>query len=135
MPQDWRMGISYLFRMESTSPRTLCSGIVTPFTDFVDAVADAPLRASGLDPVRFRFVSEGVGDGEGEVGAGGSDGGVRVPLAATVVMLMVMMGDVRDVGVMPWRGATRSGRPGGQLTAYISVPTPRARRGKMLSLD
>lgn len=66
-----------------------------PFSAFASA-ACAPLGRAALSvSARFRFAR----DGEAGAGAGGSDGGVSVPLVA-----MAMMDAVRDAGLYAvWR--------------------------------
>ena len=62
---------------------------------FACTPADAPLLVTAVCvSARLRLASEG----EGEFGAGGSDGGVRVPLAAAMVMDSAVC-DARAMGV------------------------------------
>jgi hypothetical protein len=61
------------------SPRTACRERVVSFAPSPCAGVDAPLAAMAWGSASLRF------EAEGELGAGGSDGGVRVPLAAAMV--------------------------------------------------
>jgi hypothetical protein len=76
--------------MERDAPLTSLAGV---------AAVDAPLGRDGSVSVRLRFASPG------EVGAGGIDGGVRVPLSAAIVIESARSRSQ----VMAWRRATRSG--------------------------
>jgi hypothetical protein len=100
--KETRCRAAYLLRMESRSSNSACSGRDAPLTSCAGAVLGAPLGSAASVSVRLRF----AGDGDGDEGAAGSVGGVRVPLAVA----MVMAGAVRDAGAMPSRRATRSGR-------------------------
>lgn len=86
-----RAWLAYLLRTDSTASRTDCSEWLASSAVLVAAAVDAPLDTIASVSERFRFASDG------DAGAGGSEGGVRVPLAAA----MVMMGAVRDAGAMP----------------------------------
>jgi hypothetical protein len=61
------------------SSSSACSEYVLPAADCPCADTDAPLGTIGPVASCFRFTSDG------DAGAGGSDGGVRVPLAAMVI--------------------------------------------------
>lgn len=91
MQSAGQLRMSYLFKMTSISPRTACRGYAFPFAIVPCADGDAPLGTMARVPVSFRFATDG------EAGAGGSDGGVRVPLAVA----MVTTGAVGDARVMP----------------------------------
>jgi len=84
------------------SASAVCSECAAWFAIFAGADTDAPLATCASVSVRFRFASDG------DAGAGGSDGGVRAPLAEAMVMGVRA---VRDAGAMPSRRATRSGPP------------------------
>lgn len=86
-PADSAVGVMYLFRTDSMSSSAVCNEGAAPLASFAGAGGDAPLAMTASVSVRFRFASEG------DVGAGGRDGGVRSPL---VVVDMVMGTPVRD---------------------------------------
>ena len=66
--------------METMSAITVCTDIPSPLTAAAPA-PDTPLTFGAVSASeRFRFVAEG------DTGAGGSVGGVRVPLAAAMLM-------------------------------------------------
>ena len=92
------------------SPITACRGGAFPFTAGACVGVDAPLVAIARVSSSLRFAADG------DAGAGGSDGGVRVPLAAAMVTLGLLFGDAR---VMPWDGTTRSGRPRSSLVCLV----------------
>lgn len=92
--------MTYLFKTDSMSPSTVCRERLVPFTAFLLTV-DAPLERTAISASeRFRLASDG------DDGAGGRDGGVRVPLVAA---MMVMEGAVCDAEAMRLIRATRSG--------------------------
>jgi hypothetical protein len=62
------------------SSRTICNVYGVVLVGCPCAGSDAPLDTIELVATCFRFANEG------EAGAGGSDGGVRVPLAAMVLL-------------------------------------------------
>ena len=83
------------------------------------AVVDAPLGRLASVSVRLRFAIEG------DVGAGGSDGGVRAPLATA----MVMAAAVRDWE--RWRADVQRAQGGSRIwsAAATSRLPARCKRG------
>lgn len=100
-PQSAVGNVSYLFRTSMMSSSVGCSEGAVPFAGFAGATGDAPLARSVPTSVRFRFARDG------DAGAGGGDGGVRVPL---VVVAAIVKGTAfRD---RRWgQRATRGGWP------------------------
>lgn len=92
---------SYLFRTARMFSSTVCSEYVLLVTDCPCAGTDAPLTTTELVAACFRFARDG------DVGAGGREGGVRVPLAAMVMVKVdfTMRGGV--VGVERAQGGRR----------------------------
>jgi hypothetical protein len=83
-------GLSYLFSTERMSWSTVCSEYVLLSAGCPCADPNAPLATIELVAACFRFAMDG------DVGAGGRAGGVRVPLAA-MMMVQRAIRDARDV--------------------------------------
>ena len=75
--------VSYLFKTARISSNAGCRACVLPFAPSPCADVDAPLEAFAGRSASLRFAIDGD-EGAG-AGAGGSEGGVRVPLAAAMM--------------------------------------------------
>lgn len=79
----------YLFKIASMSPSTACREWVVPLAIVPCSDADVPLATIACEVVSFRFATEG------DMGAGGSEGGARASSAAAMAT-MGAVGDARE---------------------------------------